>query len=143
MARTGRAFLGGLAGACCLAGVLHAAGPAASVAEAAKDGDRATVRALLEQGADVNLAEGDGMTALHWAASKGDVEVARLLVARGANVKAATRLGSFTPLHLAAQAGSAPIIALLAAHGADGRRGHADGRDAAHVRRRRRAIRSR
>ena len=119
MARTVRAFLAGLAGACCLAGVLHAAGPAASVAEAAKDGDREAVRALLARGADVNLAEGDGMTALHWAASRGDVEVARLLVAGGANVKAATRLGSYTPLHLAAQAGSAPIVELLAAHGAE------------------------
>ena len=63
------------------------------------------MRTLLKQGADVNAAQGDGMTALHWAARNGDVELAQMLLYAGANVKATTRLGGYTPLMLAARAG--------------------------------------
>jgi ankyrin repeat protein len=42
-----------------------------------------------------------------------------MLIYGGANVRAATRLGGFTPLHLAAEAGSGPVIAALIAAGAD------------------------
>jgi ankyrin repeat protein len=108
----------GFAAAACLAVSLHAADPA-SVVDAARDGNRDAAQALIRKGADVNAAEGDGMTALHYAAMKGDAALARLLVEAGADVKAATRLGSYTPLHVAAQAGSAPIVSLLVAHGAD------------------------
>ena len=43
----------------------------APVAEAAAQGDLEAVRTLLRDGADVNAAQGDGMTALHWAAENG------------------------------------------------------------------------
>jgi hypothetical protein len=46
----------------------------APVADAAMRGDGAKVRLLLKQGADVNAAQGDGMTALHWSASRGDAD---------------------------------------------------------------------
>ena len=49
----------------------------ARVADAAMQGDVAAVRASLQQGADVNAAQGDGMTALHWAAERGNGELAR------------------------------------------------------------------
>jgi ankyrin repeat protein len=87
--------------------------------DAAMGGDRMAVRALLKSAADVNTPQGDGMTALHWAASNDDVEMARLLVAAGANVRAATRVSAMTPLLLAAQSGSAPVIDLLLGAGAD------------------------
>ena len=45
------------------------------VADAARLGDIETVRQLLREGADVNTAQGDGMTALHWAAERGDVDL--------------------------------------------------------------------
>ena len=45
------------------------------------------MRALLKDGADVNAAQGDGMTALHWAAQKGDVELAKMLLYAGANAE--------------------------------------------------------
>ena len=48
---------------------------------------RDAVRALLKQGADVNAAQGDGMTALHWAAMSGDAELAQMLLYAGANVQ--------------------------------------------------------
>jgi ankyrin repeat protein len=59
------------------------------------------------------------MTALHWAATKGDVELAEMLLYAGANVKATTRLGAYTPLTLAAKSGDAPMIAALIKAGAD------------------------
>ena len=98
--------------------LLNAAGDT-RVADAAQRGDRQTVRALVKQRADVNGGQGDGMTALHWAATNGDAEMAQVLVAAGANVKALTRLGGITPLLLAAQNGDARLIELLLAAGAD------------------------
>jgi uncharacterized protein len=89
------------------------------VADAAMNGDRDTVRDLLKHAADVNAAQGDGMTALHWAALKGDAEMADLLIYAGANLKATTRLGGYTPLYMAAKSGSAAVVARLLKAGAD------------------------
>ena len=52
----------------------------APVADAAMHGDGDTVRALLADGGDVNTAQGDGMTALHWAAFRDDVVLAAALI---------------------------------------------------------------
>ena len=101
------------------ASALLAAQAQAPVADAAMHGDRAAVKALLQQGGDVNAAQGDGMTALHWAAMKNDAELAQMLVYAGANVKATTRLGSNTPLVLAARNGNAPVVQVLLEAGAD------------------------
>jgi ankyrin repeat protein len=91
----------------------------ARVADAAMRRDSATLRSLLKQGADVNAAQGDGMTALHWAARLGDADVAQMLVYAGANVRATTRLGAYTPLFMASQAGHARVIDTLLKAGAD------------------------
>ena len=91
----------------------------APVAEAARDGDLELLRDLIEQGGDVNAALGDGMTALHWAAERGDAAMASLLLRAGAHVHAGTRIGAFTPLHVAARAGSTAVVALLLEAGAD------------------------
>jgi len=91
---------------------------AANVAEAAKNGDRERIRELVEQHADVNAAEPDGMTALDWAARNDDLNVAQLLISAGANVNAANRYG-ITPVTLAATNGSAPMLELLLKSGAD------------------------
>jgi ankyrin repeat protein len=92
---------------------------AETVPDAAMTGDLATVRALLKSGADVNAAQGDGVTGLHWAARQGHEELARTLIVAGANVKATTRFGAISPLHLAAERGSGPIVAMLVKAGAD------------------------
>jgi ankyrin repeat protein len=85
----------------------------AEVAEAAMRGDHVELRSLLEHGADVNAAQGDGMTALHWAAVNADLDVAKWLVYAGANVHATTRLNAIAPLWLAAQSGDALLVRLL------------------------------
>lgn len=83
------------------------------VADAAARGGIETVRGLLRGGADVNMAQGDGMTALHWAADRGDVELGRLLIYAGGNVNVGTRIGRYTPLHIAARRGHAGIMKVL------------------------------
>src|SRR6185436_20350792 len=95
--------------------VAFAAG--APVIDAVKSGNVEAVRVALQKRADVNLAEADGMTALHWAARNNDLASARLLLRAGANTKATTRYG-VTPLALAAQNGSAQMLDLLLKGGA-------------------------
>ena len=89
------------------------------VADAAMQGDRARVEALLRSGSDVNAAQGDGMTALHWAAERADAQMANMLIRAGANVAAVTRIGEYTPLHLAGRTGSAALIGMLLNAGAE------------------------
>ena len=89
------------------------------VADAAMRGDSAKVRSLLKQGEDANAAQADGMTALHWAAARGDVASIKTLVFAGARLETSTRNGSFTPLHLAAQAGRGAAVRSLLESGAN------------------------
>jgi len=113
--------LAGVAGALLLGTLLSASGMQAgkgAIADAAQRGDREAVKALLKDAADVNGAQGDGMTGLHWAAMKGDAELTQMLVYAGANVNATTRLGSYTPLFLAARQGQASVIPVLVKAGA-------------------------
>ena len=106
-------------GALTVAAMFWAAIPDSPVADAAMHGDTETVRSLLKDGADVNTAQGDGMTALHWAAEHGAVELTEMLLYAGANKEAVTRLGDYTPLHLASKAGHAPVIETLLGAGSD------------------------
>ena len=101
-----------------LAANLSAAAPSSKIVDAVKNADQASVRALLEQNADVNAPEGDGTTALHWAVRRDDLETAKLLVGKGANVKLANRYG-VTPLSVACVNGNAAIIEVLLKAGAD------------------------
>ena len=89
------------------------------VADAVMRGDTAQVRTLIRQGNDVNAAQADGMSALHWAARRGDANSAQVLLFAGARVDAVTRNGNYTPLHLAAREGRADVVKLLLSHGAN------------------------
>ena len=89
------------------------------VADAAMHGDADSVRKLLLRGANVNAAQGDGMTALHWAAERGDARLATTLLAAHANVRAVTRIGAYTPLHLATKSGNTDVATALVKAGAD------------------------
>ena len=110
----------GSLGALGLAVLLVALAPAESpVADAAMRGQTEVVRTLLSAGADVNAAHGDGMTALHWAAERGDAAIAEMLIYGGASVHGVTRIGQYTALHLAGRSGSDRVVSLLVDAGAD------------------------
>ncbi len=83
------------------------------IADAAMRGEGAAVQALVKKGADVNAAQGDGMTALHWTSLNGDVTTTTVLLAAGATVDLRTRLGQYTPLHLASSRGHASVVGRL------------------------------
>jgi ankyrin repeat protein len=85
------------------------------------------VQTLLAAKVDVNAPQGDGSTALHWAAFNDDVDTARLLLKAGASVKAATRNGAITPLFMACRNGNAAMIGLLLDAGADANSATANG----------------
>lgn len=106
-------------GALCLSALVHAGPSSSPIADAAMNGDKVAVHALLKQAADVNASQGDGMTALHWAAMKGDAELVQTLIYAGGNIRATTRIGAYTPLFLASQSGHAGALQALLKAGAD------------------------
>jgi len=89
-----------------------------ALADAAEQGNKALIRTLLDARADVNAAQVDGMTALHWAVYRDEVETAGLLVRSGANVNAVNRYG-VPPLSLACTNGNSDLVILLLGAGAD------------------------
>jgi ankyrin repeat protein len=94
------------------------AGPDLRLIQAVRNNDKASVQALLKQRADVNLAQGDGATALHWASRNDNLAMADLLLRAGARVNAANDTGT-TALYLACTNRSAAMVERLLAAGAD------------------------
>jgi ankyrin repeat protein len=88
------------------------------VANAAMKRNREGVRTLIQQKADVNAAQADGSTAIHWAARWDDLEMAALLIQAGADARRANRAGA-TPMFLAAENGSSAMIDALLKAGVD------------------------
>jgi ankyrin repeat protein len=91
--------------------------PNARLAVAMKNQDATAVMSLLKQRADVNAADVDGTTALHWAAHWNDLATVKALLTAGAKANVASRYG-VTPLHEAASIGSASIVNALLRAGA-------------------------
>jgi ankyrin repeat protein len=79
-------------------------------------GDVATVKALLERGADPNVRNAAGTSALMWAA--GNEDMVRLLLARGADVNAKSQEGRTALLVAAGTRGSSAAVQLLLDRGA-------------------------
>ena len=101
-----------------LAAGAHAAAEDARLVDAAKRNEPAAVRALLDEGLDVNARHPDGSTALLWAAYYGDADTVGLLLAAGADANAANEYGE-APLSLAARNRNAAVAATLLEAGAD------------------------
>jgi len=99
------------------------------LADAIAEGRRDAALALLAQGADVNAAQGDGTTPLHWAAYQLDTDLVERLVDEGASANTANRFGA-SPLGEAAKAANAEIVALLLEAGANVEAANGDGETA-------------
>jgi ankyrin repeat protein len=96
---------------------LSTAAPDRRVVDAAEGQDWQTVRALVKAKADVRAAQGDGATALQWAAHWNNLAIVDQLIAAGADVNAANDHG-VTPLMLAAENANPAIVARLLKAGA-------------------------
>jgi ankyrin repeat protein len=86
--------------------------------KAAETGDFAMVKAALDDGADPNTTGKYGDTPLIIASFKGHLEVARELLARGADVNAREDYFGRTPLYLASWKGHLEVVRELLARGA-------------------------
>jgi ankyrin repeat protein len=100
------------------AAAVSAAGADARLIKAVRSKDAAAVRALVKQRIDVNAPQGDGATALHWAAHVDDLTITDLLIRAGAKAAVSNENG-FTPLHLACTNRNGAIVERLLAAGAD------------------------
>ena len=90
-----------------------------SLIDAAKNGDKVALRALLQKKADVNAVDADGSTALHWASYRDDIATADLLIRAGAKVNVANESGRDAAFRPASQNGSAGMVWVLLTAGAD------------------------
>jgi ankyrin repeat protein len=90
--------------------------------KAAREGDADRVRELLDAGADVNVRNADKQrlqyTPLHWATYYGHLEIAAILISRGADLDAEAPTYS-TPLYLAAEQGHPKVVEFLISKGAE------------------------
>lgn len=103
-----------------LLGVTRTAAPQTSrrLVDALKGEDRPAAAALIRQNVDVNLAEPDGTTPLHWAVHWGDQDIVDQLIRAGAHVEAVNRYG-VSALSVAAADGNSAMIEKLLKAGAD------------------------
>ena len=90
----------------------------ASLLDAAQGNDVVSAIALIEEGADVNMAYPDGATALHWAAHWNAVALTERLLSAGAVVGATNELG-VTPISIACRNGSEAMVDILLRAGAN------------------------
>ncbi|MEZ5392722.1 MAG: ankyrin repeat domain-containing protein [Bryobacterales bacterium] len=101
-----------------LTSALTAGQPDRALIAAAKADNPAAVSAMLERGADANVQEPDGSTALAWAAMRSNSATATALLDAGADANLANAMG-VSPLAIAIENGARDIVELLLAHGAD------------------------
>ena len=84
----------------------------------AREGDTASLAAMLRHALPVNLADGKGNSLLMLASYNGNLDTARMLLERGAAVDGRNDRGQ-TPLGGVAFKGYEEIVTLLLDHGAD------------------------
>ncbi len=100
-----------------------------SLAGLIQTGHREAALKMIRDGADVNAAQGDGTTPLHWAVYRIDAELTKALLAHGAKAGAVNAYGS-SPLAEAVKAAKPDLVELLLDAGADPDSPNADGQTA-------------
>ncbi|MBY5386685.1 ankyrin repeat domain-containing protein [Rhizobium leguminosarum] len=109
------------------AGLLHQAAKGGDIARvtqpaliiASLAGHADVVVLLLDRGADIEIRNKGGLTALHAAAYGGNLEVVKRLVAEGADVNDRKNFYQMSPLHGAAEEGRTDVVAFLLTKSAD------------------------
>ena len=97
-----------------------------TLADRIKAGDRRAALAMIAQGADVNQAQPDGSTPLHWAVYRVDRELVGALLRKGARARVVNRYGS-SPITEAARVANVEIVGMLLEAGADANAANEDG----------------
>ncbi|HVS25080.1 MAG TPA: ankyrin repeat domain-containing protein, partial [Gammaproteobacteria bacterium] len=115
--------------AACFVGAIGTARAADSLAELIQAGNRGAALAKIAAGADVNAAQGDGTTPLHWAVYKVDAELVAALLERGAKPNVVNKYGS-SPLAEAVKIADARLVKMLLDAGADVESPNDDGQTA-------------
>ena len=100
-----------------------------SLAGLIQGGQRDAALKMITSGADVNKAQGDGTTPLHWAVYKIDAELTRALLARGAKPNVINNYGS-SPLAEAVKVADARLVGMLLDAGSDANVPNAEGQTA-------------
>jgi uncharacterized protein len=117
--RSGRGvLLAGLAALVASSPSVVALESSSKLIDAVKAGDRSAALSLIDGHSDVNAAEADGTSALHWAAAANDRALVAALLEAGADATAVNRYG-ITALQLAVENGDEQIARALLAAGAD------------------------
>jgi uncharacterized protein len=101
----------------------------ATLADRIQAGDRRAALAMIASGADVNQAQPDGTTPLHWAAYRVDKELVLTLLKKGAKAGAINRYGA-SPLAEAVRVADVDIAGMLLEGGADANAANEDGQTA-------------
>lgn len=96
----------------CLAAASTAAAADDTLAGLIQAGNRDAALKRIAAGADVNAAQGDGTTPLHWAVYKIDADLARALLERGAKPDVINNYGS-SPLAEAVKVANARLVGML------------------------------
>jgi ankyrin repeat protein len=118
-----------VASVACLLGTSSAVAADDTLAGLILAGDRAAALASIRAGADVNAAQGDGTTPLHWAVYKVDAELVALLLERGAKADVINKYGS-SPLAEAVKIADAKLAKMLLDAGANVESPNQDGQTA-------------
>ena len=100
--------------------------------KAARNGNAQVIQDYIKSGADPDVYQPYGWTALHWASGKGETECVRLLIRAGANLNVQYGTGK-TALHYASRSGYIKCVKLLIAAGADVNIQIKDGQTALHL----------
>ena len=86
--------------------------------KAAENGNIDKVKALITQGANIDTADNNRATPLHWASYNGHTDTVSLLIGKGADIDAADN-NRATPLHWASANGHKDTVSLLIGEEAD------------------------